>query len=69
MMRKLFYVLFGVPIALIAGFILINIISAVLNSGLSAAELVLKYKFLLGIIAAYVIYKTWNPFKRKRKQK
>ena len=68
MMRKLFYVLFGVPIALIAGFILINIISAVLNSGLSAAELVLKYKFLLGLITAFIIYKAWNPFKRKKRK-
>jgi cytosine/uracil/thiamine/allantoin permease len=68
MIRKLVYVLFGVPIALIAGFILINIISAALNSGLSAAELVLKYKFLLGLIIAFLIYKTWNPFKRKKQK-
>lgn len=68
MMRKLIYVLFGVPIALISGFILIGIISAVLNSGLSAAELVLKYKFLLGLITAFIIYKAWNPFKRKKQK-
>lgn len=68
MIRKLIYVLFGVPIALIGGFILANIISAVLNSGMSAAEIVLKYKFLLGLITAFVIYKAWNPFKRKKRK-
>lgn len=68
MIKRILYAIFGIPLALIFGFALINLISAFLGGQISVAEWVSSYRVLLGIGLAIGIFAILKP-KRKRRSK
>lgn len=65
MLKKILYVAFGVPIALIVGFAIMSFVSAFLGGDASLIEWILQHKILLGLGIAAGIYVMMNPFKKK----
>jgi len=68
MIKRILYAIFGIPIALILGFALINLISAFLGGEITVAQWVSDYRVLLGIGLAIGIFAFLKP-RRKRKNK
>lgn len=66
MIKRILFAVFGVPIALILGFMLVNIISAILGGDMSLAEMIIEHKFLFGILAAIGMFMFLKPKRKKR---
>lgn len=65
MIKKILFIAFGVPIALIVGFAAMNFVSAFLGGDASMIEWILQHKILLGLGLAAGVFTLMNPFKKK----
>ena len=65
MIKRILYAIFGIPLALILGFALTNLISAFLGGQISVAEWVADYRALLGIGLAILIFGILKPRRKK----
>lgn len=66
MIKRILYAIFGIPIALVLGFALINLISAFLGGEITVAQWVADYRVLLGIGLAIGFFAILKPRRRKR---
>ena len=66
MIKRILYAIFGIPLALILGFALTNLISAFLGGQISVAEWIADYRVLLGIGLAILIFGILKPRRKKR---
>ena len=67
MIKRILYAIFSIPIALILGFALINLISAFLGGEITVAQWVSDYRVLLGIGLAIGIFAFLKPRRKRSK--
>ena len=65
MIKKILGAIFLIPIVILLAFWGINFILGVLSGNISLIDYIANHKVIIGLVAAYFIYKFLNPFKKE----
>lgn len=65
MIKKILGAVFLIPIVILLAFWVVNFVIGVLTGDIILIDFIASHRIMIGLVAAYFIYKFLNPFKKE----